>query len=112
LAILQQMLEAANMTMENRSSEEPSARPRREAESVHWALTQVTLGHITLQIETDAIYFPMGELHEKLNVLGHVEIVISRMSMKKLQDLQEGLVQEIKNRGEEEHRELERIRDE
>jgi exonuclease VII large subunit len=54
----------------------------------------------------------VGELHEQVNALGHLKIVISRMSMQKLQDLQAGLVQEIRNRGEEEHRELERIRDE
>jgi predicted nucleic acid-binding Zn-ribbon protein len=75
-------------------------------------LTQLTLGHKTLQIETDTLEFPVGELHEQINALGHLKIVISRMSMQKLQDLQAGLVQEIRNIGEEEHRELERIRDE
>jgi hypothetical protein len=52
------------------------------------------------------------KLQEKVNALGHLNIVISRMSMQRLQDLQAGLVQEMRNRGEEEHIELERIRDE
>jgi hypothetical protein len=76
------------------------------------ALTQLTIGHRTLQIETDALEFPMGELQEQVNVLGYLNIVVSRMPMQRLQDLQEGLLQEMKNRGEEAHRELERIRDE
>jgi hypothetical protein len=71
----------------------------------------VTLGHKTLQIETNALEFPVGELHEQVNALGHMKIVVSRMSMQKLQDLQGGLVKEIKNRGEEDNKELERIRD-
>jgi hypothetical protein len=54
----------------------------------------------------------MGELQEKVNALGYLNIVISRMPMQRLQDLQEGLLQEMKNRGEEAHREMERIRDE
>jgi hypothetical protein len=63
-------------------------------------LTQLTIGHMTLHIETDVLEFPMGELQEKVNALGHLNIVVSRMSMQKLQYLQAGLVQEIRNREE------------
>jgi hypothetical protein len=54
----------------------------------------------------------MGELQEQVNALGHLNIVVLRISMQKLQDLKAEKVQEIRNRGEEEHMELERIRDE
>jgi hypothetical protein len=84
-------------------------RTRKHAQTT---LTQLTIGHRTLQIEADALEFPMGELQEKINALGHLNIVVSKMPMQRLQDLQAGLLQEMKNRGEEAHRELERIRDE
>jgi hypothetical protein len=104
-------LEVANLTKEHRSSAKLSTGKRREAESVHMSLTQLTLGYKTLHNQRDALEFPVSELREKLNSLSHLKIVVSSMSMKKLQDLQEGMVQEIRNKGEEENKELETIRD-
>jgi DNA repair exonuclease SbcCD ATPase subunit len=54
----------------------------------------------------------VGELQEKIKVLGQLNIVISKLPIQRLQDLQEELVQEIKNRGDAVNRDLERIRDE
>jgi hypothetical protein len=101
LGVLQQMLEATSITKEHRSGEGPSMGPRREVESVQSTLTQLTIGHRTLQIETDALEFPMGELQEKVNALGYLNIVVSRIPMQRLQDLQAHLLQEIKTKGEE-----------
>jgi len=112
LGILQQMLEAAKLTKKHMFIEEPSTGPRRQEESVQPTLTPLTLGHKTLQIETNTLDLSMGKLHEKINALGHLNIIISRIPMQQLQYLQAGLVKEIRNRGEEEQRELERIGDE
>jgi hypothetical protein len=58
--------------------------PRREAKSAMSPLTQLTLGHRTLLIETNAVEFPMGELQENFNALGYLNIVVSRMPMQRL----------------------------
>jgi hypothetical protein len=44
------------------SGEGPSTRLRREETNIKLAMTQLTIGHRTLQIEIDALEFPMGEL--------------------------------------------------
>jgi hypothetical protein len=61
---------------ENKSKEGPSRRPRIEEKIVHMALTQLEIGNRTLQIEAEVLYFSVGELHEKINALGHINIVI------------------------------------
>jgi hypothetical protein len=76
------------------------------------SLTQLAVGHRTLQIEMDTLEFPMSELKEQVNALGHLNIVVSRMSIQILQDLQIGILQEIKSRGDEAHQELTKIMDE
>jgi hypothetical protein len=47
-------------------------------------LTQLATGHRTLHIETDALEFPTSELKEQVNALGHLNIVVSRMSNTKI----------------------------
>jgi hypothetical protein len=79
------MLEAANLTKDHMSREEPETRLRREEESTQSAMT---LGHRTLKIHMDALELPMGELHEQVNMFGHLNIVVSRLSMRNLLDLQ------------------------
>jgi hypothetical protein len=54
----------------------------------------------------------MGELQEQVNALSYLNIVVSWMSMQRLQDLKAGLVQEMRDKGDEEQKEMERIRDE
>jgi hypothetical protein len=54
----------------------------------------------------------MTELQQQVNALGHLNLVVSRLSMRRLQDLQVGLLQEIQNRGEKAHQELMRMMDE
>jgi hypothetical protein len=81
------MLQETSIMKENMSREGLSMGPRREVGSTKPSLTQLTIGNITLQIKMDAVEFPMGELQEKVNTLGHLNIVISRIPMCKLQDL-------------------------
>jgi len=64
-------------------------------------LTKLESKHQTLHIETDALEFPMSELKEQVNALGHLDLVVSRIPIHILQDLQMGLLQDIKSRGEE-----------
>jgi hypothetical protein len=109
---LQQMLEATSIAKEHKSREGPSTGLRREVGNVQSTLTQLTVGHRTLQIEIDVLELPMGELHGKVNALGYLNIVISRIPMHRLQYLQAHLLQEIKTKGEEAKQELLKMMDE
>jgi hypothetical protein len=81
------MLEVTRITKEHRSGEGPSMGKRREIGSTQSALTQLTVGNRTLYIETDALELPMDELQDKLNALGYINIVVSRIPFSRLQDL-------------------------
>jgi hypothetical protein len=60
----------------------------------------------------DALEFTMIKLQEQVNALRHMNIVVSQMPIHILQDLQIGLLQEIKIRGDEAHHEMTKIMDE
>jgi hypothetical protein len=62
---------------------------------VHLALTQLAAEHIKIHIEMDELEFPTSELKEHVNVQGHLNIVVLRMLIQILQDLQIHLLQEI-----------------
>jgi hypothetical protein len=46
-------------------------------------LTQLSGEHRTIQIEADALEFPVGELQEKIKALGQLNIVISRLPIQR-----------------------------
>jgi len=79
----------------------PSIGQGTESKSVQSTLMQIIGEHRTLQIEADALYFPRGELKEKIKALDQLNIVMSKLPIQRLQYLQEELVQKINNRGEE-----------
>jgi hypothetical protein len=56
------MMETRSITKQHRFKEGSSTLPRREVEIVQPSLAQLTIWHITLQIEADALKFPVGEL--------------------------------------------------
>jgi hypothetical protein len=59
-----------------------------------------------LELDTNAVEPPMTELQQHVNTLEKLNLVVSRLPMQRIQDLQVGLLQEIHNRGEKEHHEL------
>jgi hypothetical protein len=65
-----------------------------------------------LYIEIDGLEFSTTELKQQVNALGNLSPIVSRLSMRRLQDLQVGVLKEIQNRGEKEHKDLTRIMDE
>jgi len=81
------MMQETSIMKENMSREGQSMGLSREVGSTKPSLTQLTVGNITFKIEMDAVEFPMGELQEKVNTLGHLNIVISRIPMHKIQNI-------------------------
>jgi len=112
LGILQRILETTCIKKEHRSGGGPSTRPRTEEDSVKSALTWLTREHRTIQIDLYALEFPVGKLQEQIKALGQLNIVLSKIPIQILQDLQTQLVQEIKNGGDTMNQDLERLRDE
>jgi hypothetical protein len=49
-----------------------------------------------LQIEIDAIEFPMPELQEQMKTMSHLNILVSQMPIHILQILQIGILHEIR----------------
>jgi hypothetical protein len=79
---------------------------------VHSVLNWLTTEKKILQLEIDVLEMLTVELKQQVNSLGHLNLVVSRMPIEILQDLQTCLLQAIKNKGEEAKKEITGIMDE
>jgi hypothetical protein len=103
LATLQQIFEKTSIKKECHKEGGTTTILVEEVETAHPILTKLATGHITLQIETDAIEFPTTELQEQVKEIIYLNIVVSRLLTHILQSLQMGMLHEIRIRGEEAH---------
>jgi hypothetical protein len=83
-----------------------------EVKAANPFLTQLATGYRSLQIETDKIEFPMEEIQVQMNIVSHLNILVSQMPIHILQILQIGIFHEIELCADEEKWEMTKLMDE
>jgi hypothetical protein len=91
---------------------QPSTSSVEEAHIVHPVLTELAVGCRMLQIEIDAIEFPMPELQEQMKTMSHLNILVSWIPIHILQILKIGIFHEIRLCADEANQEMTKVMDE
>jgi hypothetical protein len=99
LGVLQQLLETTCIVKDPKTGDDPSTTQRTVEASAQEALIQPSGEHHTIHLEAVTLELPVGELQEQIAALGQLSLVISRLPIQRVEELQAQLVQEIRHRG-------------